>query len=169
MIKRKVCLIGAYAVGKTSLIRQFVSGLFSDGYLTTVGVKINKRSVTVSDQEVLLMIWDLAGRDEFEAVQKSYLRGASGFLYVADGTRRDTLAEVQKEIDLIVPDHPDTPSLLLLNKCDRENDWEVEDGDLTGFQEAGIETLLTSAMTGQNIAEAFDQLTRLMISHDPGN
>ncbi|MDA0812414.1 MAG: GTP-binding protein [Verrucomicrobia bacterium] len=168
MIKRKVCLVGAYAVGKTSLIRQFVTGVFSEDYLTTVGVKIDKRSVTVEGQEVLLMIWDLAGRDEFEAVQKSYLRGASGFLFVADGTRRDTLAEVQKEIALIVPDHPETPAILLLNKCDLENDWEVDDSDLLSFHEAGIETMVTSAMTGQNIAEAFDQLTRLMISRESG-
>ena len=51
MIKKKICLIGAYAVGKTSLVRQFVSGIFSDDYLTTVGVKIDQRKVVIEDGE----------------------------------------------------------------------------------------------------------------------
>ena len=83
MIKKKICLIGEFAVGKTSLIQQYVKGIFSEDYLTTVGVKIDQRQETIAEKKVLLMIWDLAGRDQFANVQKSYLRGADGFLFVA--------------------------------------------------------------------------------------
>ena len=92
MIKKKICLIGSFAVGKTSLTRRFVSNEFSDDYLTTLGVKIERRDVEYGrTKTVNLMIWDLAGRDEFAQVQKSYLVGAAGLLFVADGTRRETL------------------------------------------------------------------------------
>ena len=87
MIQKKICMLGAFAVGKTSLVQRFVKSLFSDRYLTTVGVKIDKKIVTVGDTEVSLVLWDLAGEDEFQSVQTSYLRGASGYLLVIDGTR----------------------------------------------------------------------------------
>lgn len=158
MIKKKVCLIGAYAVGKTSLVRRFVSGLFSDQYLTTIGVKIDQRTVMVGDSEMRLMIWDLAGRDEFESVRKSYLAGAAGFIYVADGTRRETLAEMKVEKAEIDALYPGIPSILLVNKRDLISDWEIDDGSLAALESAGLPVLLTSALTGDNVAEAFDRL-----------
>lgn len=97
MIQKKLCMLGAFAVGKTSLVRRFVQSLFTDKYLTTVGVKIDKKQVVCADKEVALLLWDLYGEDEFQRVQTSYLRGASGLLLVADGTRSAT---VDKAIEL---------------------------------------------------------------------
>ena len=70
---------------------KFRSQYFSDKYLTTVGVKIDKKIVSVDGNEVMLMIWDLAGDDDYQRLQTSYLRGTSGYLLVADGTRLITL------------------------------------------------------------------------------
>ena len=114
MTKKKICLVGSFAVGKTSLVRKFVSGIFSDDYLTTVGVKIDRKTVMVESEEVLLMIWDIAGRDDLQAIQKNYLRGTAGFIFVADGTRKETVDEVLEEVGSIEKDHPDSPKLLLL-------------------------------------------------------
>ena len=86
MIQKKICMIGASGVGKTSLVAKFVHSMFSDKYLTTVGVKIDKKTVSVDGAEVMLMIWDLAGDDDFQRLQTSYLRGTSGYLA---GRRRD--------------------------------------------------------------------------------
>jgi nucleoside-triphosphatase THEP1 len=63
MIQKKVCMVGTSGVGKTSLVAKFVHSIFSDKYLTAVGVKIDKKTVTVDGNEVMLMIWDLAGDD----------------------------------------------------------------------------------------------------------
>src|SRR3954466_4382529 len=101
MIQKKVCMIGKSGVGKTSLVAQFVHSMFSDKYLTTVGVKVDKKSVTIDGTEVTLVIWDLAGDDDFQRLQTSYLRGTSGYVLVADGTRRITLdqaLEVQTRV-----------------------------------------------------------------------
>jgi small GTP-binding protein len=162
MIKKKVCLIGAYAVGKTSLVRQFVSGMFSDNYLSTVGVKIDQRTVVTDGQEVRLMVWDLAGSDEFQKVRKSYLQGAAGILYVADGTRAETLDTIRTEREEVMQRFPGVPSILLINKHDLVNEWEIEAKDLARFREEGLEVLSTSARTGEQVAEAFDMLARRM-------
>jgi len=91
MIQKKVCMIGTSGVGKTSLVVKFVHSIFSEKYLTTVGVKIDKKTVAVDGNEIMLMIWDLAGDDDYQRLQTSYLRGTSGYLLVADGTRLITL------------------------------------------------------------------------------
>jgi len=91
MIQKKVCMVGTSGVGKTSLVAKFVHSIFSDKYLTTVGVKIDKKTVAVDGNEVMLMIWDLAGDDDYQRLQTSYLRGTSGYLLVADGIRQITL------------------------------------------------------------------------------
>ena len=87
MIEKKICMLGASGVGKTSLVSRFVSSIFSDKYLTTVGVKVDKKVVAVDDTQVTLLLWDIYGQDEFQTVKPAYLRGASGYLLVADGTR----------------------------------------------------------------------------------
>ena len=91
MIQKKICMLGGFAVGKTSLVARYVTSLFSEKYLSTVGVKIDKKQVSVDGQDVTLMLWDIYGQDEFQTVQTSQLRGMSGYLLVVDGTRRATL------------------------------------------------------------------------------
>ena len=91
MIQKKICMLGSFGVGKTSLVSRFVYSLFSEQYLSTIGVKIDRKSVVVDDAEVNLLLWDLHGDDEFQRVRASYLRGMSGYLLVADGTRAESL------------------------------------------------------------------------------
>jgi small GTP-binding protein len=163
MIKKKVCLIGAYAVGKTSLIRRFVSGIFSDDYLSTVGVKIDQRALSSGGRDVLMMVWDLAGRDEFQAVQKTYLRGAAGLVYVVDGTRKESLEAVREEITEVEDQYPGVPSMLLVNKYDLMDDWELNDADFEEFRERGWPVLYTSAKTGERVSDAFSDLAAEML------
>ncbi|NEN93649.1 MAG: GTP-binding protein, partial [Okeania sp. SIO3H1] len=90
MISKKICLVGDFGVGKTSLIRKFVDRQFSDQYLSTVGVKISRKKVDLPKIEVeknnflQLLIWDLEGHTKFKAIAPNYLKGASGAIVVAD-------------------------------------------------------------------------------------
>ncbi len=88
MIKKKLCMLGATQVGKTSLVQRFVQTIFSDKYHPTVGVKIDKKQVVLGGRDVSLLLWDVQGEDETYTVRPSYLRGASGYLLVVDGARR---------------------------------------------------------------------------------
>jgi hypothetical protein len=166
MIQKKVCLIGAFAVGKTSLVARFVRSVFSDKYLTTVGVKIERKSVSVADHDISLILWDLHGEDEFQKVRSSYMRGSSGIILVADGTRRETLDKaivLHGEVKAAVGE---VPCVLALNKCDLVHAWEVDDTITAGLQSRGWAPISTSAKTGAGVEETFAALVRRMLGHD---
>jgi len=163
MIKKKICMLGAFSVGKTSLVQQFVKSIFSDKYLTTVGVKIDKKAITVKETEVELLLWDIYGEDEFQKVNTSYLRGASGYFLVVDGTRGntvDTAFKLQKRAEETVGK---IPFILLFNKADIENEWEIAADSLENLSKEGFRVMKTSAKTGLGVEEAFLLLTEIML------
>jgi small GTP-binding protein len=155
MIKKKICMLGIFAVGKTSLVQRFVKSIFSEKYLTTVGVKIDKKTLNVGNQVVDLMLWDLHGEDEFQKLQISYLRGASGYFLVADGTRASTLDGVLRLKETVDKALGKIPFLLLVNKVDLLDEWEVDEGRLARLLEEDWTILKTSAKSGQGVEEAF--------------
>ena len=164
LILKKACMLGSFAVGKTSLISRFVRSIFSDKYLTTVGVKIDKKSMKLGDRELTLMLWDLAGEDEFLQIKMSYLRGSSGYFLVADGTRGSTLdkaielqKKVEKEIGIV-------PFILLINKSDLAHEWEVKEADLQELAGQGWVVLKTSAKEGTGVEQAFQALGERMLT-----
>jgi hypothetical protein len=163
MIQKKICILGAFAVGKTSLVRRFVEDGFDEKYLTTVGVQIKKRSVAINHDTVNLIIWDLAGEDEFQKVQLSYLRGASGYFVVADGTRPTTLDTAKLLQQRVTNTIGAIPFILLINKQDVRDDWDLDDRALAEFTQAGWTIIETSAKTGQGVADAFQQLAEKIL------
>jgi small GTP-binding protein len=162
MLQNKICMLGGFGVGKTSLVSRFVSSIFSDTYLTTVGVKIDKKKVALDSVEMTLMLWDIYGEDELQTVRDSYLRGATGYLLVADGTRHstlDTAVRLQKRAESVIGQ---VPFLLLLNKRDLDREWQVDEGTLVSFVKQGWRVVKTSAKTGEGVEEAFTTLAREM-------
>lgn len=160
MIQKKICMLGSYAVGKTSLVRRFVEGIFSEKYLTTIGVKISKKSIALDDEQVDLILWDLNGQDRFQNVSMSYLRGSAAYLLVADGTRRDTLDVAMSLHERARDTLGAVPFLLLINKQDLADDWELDDEILDDLRDQGWTVLATSAKTGTRVDEAFMTLAR---------
>jgi len=163
MIQKKICLLGGFGVGKTSLVSRYVHSIFSDKYLTTVGVKIDKKSVQVDGTDVDLMIWDIYGQDDYQKVRMSYLRGACGYLLVADGTRRSTLDTALALHDAAQGTVPNASFTLVVNKADLADQWEIADDLLDALVTRGWRVLKTSAKTGADVDEAFVTLARAMI------
>jgi small GTP-binding protein len=157
MLQRKVCLVGSFAVGKTSLLQRFVYSRFSDKYLTTVGVKIDRKIVPTSQGSVSLILWDLAGEDEFQSLQTSYLRGAAGFVVVIDSTRNETLQQSRAHLDYLEEEFPKAGKVILVNKTDLESSWDLEAEEL-GLLEKRYTVFRTSAKTGRCVEEAFHAL-----------
>jgi small GTP-binding protein len=164
MIQKKVCLLGTSGVGKTSLVAQFVHSIFSDKYLTTVGVKIDKKTLSADGTEVTLVIWDLAGDDDFQRLQTSYLRGTSGYLLVADGTRRVTLDQALELRQRVAETLGATPFVLALNKADLAPQWEVDEARMSALAAENFTIIKTSAKEGRGVEEAFAHLARRMTS-----
>ena len=167
MIQKKICMLGAFAVGKTSLVSRYVSSIFSDKYHSTVGVKIDKKQVSVDGHDMTLMLWDVAGQDDFQTVQPSHLRGMSGFLLVADGTRRGTL-EVARQLQQKARDTAGpVPFILLLNKVDLVAEWDIDESLFIKLVDQGWRVIRTSAKTGDGVEAAFTQLARMLAPQMP--
>lgn len=166
MINKKICMLGSFSVGKTSMVQQFVYSLFSDNYLSTVGVKISKKQLSVDGTDLNLVLWDLEGQDDFYGVNTAYLKGAMGALLVIDGTRQETLATAISLRQTMLDTVGDIPHLFLINKADMQGMWEIKDSDLAPLEASGAKYLKTSAKTGENVEEAFTQLARAMLEKD---
>ncbi|MFT5239285.1 MAG: small GTP-binding protein [Candidatus Promineifilaceae bacterium] len=158
VIKKKVCMLGAFSVGKTSLVRQFVTSVFSDKYLTTVGVKVDKKSIALETTDMDLLIWDIYGEDNSQSISPSYLRGSAGNLLVIDGTRRETFdiaVDIDETIERVMGE---LPTVVLINKCDLEENWEISSETIEKMEARGWRVFCTSAKTGQGVEEAFKAL-----------
>jgi small GTP-binding protein len=165
--KAKICLIGATAVGKSSLVARYVSSIFSERYRTTIGVRIETRIVHRPEQSIELVLWDLSGEDEFQNVQPSYLRGASGYLLVVDGTRRETLdvaMTLSKRVSSVVGQ---VPFVAVFNKADLIAEWGIARQDMDAMRRKGWRVVEASAKTGIGVEDAFDQLVDAILGSDP--
>ncbi|MBF2066379.1 MAG: GTP-binding protein [Calothrix sp. C42_A2020_038] len=163
MLQKKICMVGSFATGKTSLVARFVHSIFSEKYQTTVGVKIDKKTVNYKDKELNLILWDLYGEDEFQKVRMSYLRGSSAYLLVVDGTRRNTLEKafgLQVKVEETIGK---VPFVLVLNKSDLSDEWEIEIDEIDDLMQKGWHVIQTSAKTGRGVEEVFQTIARKML------
>lgn len=163
MIQKKICMLGPYAVGKTSLVRRYVESIYSDKYHTTVGVKIDKKVVAAKGQDLTLLLWDIEGAETQHELRKSYLRGASGYLLVADGTRPETLRQAVELQARAAENIGEVPFILLINKADLLDQWAIDEDETGALKERGWEMLTTSAKTGMGVEEAFQLLAGRMM------
>lgn len=172
-ISQKICTIGDFAVGKTSLIRRFVESKFSDNYLSTVGVKISRKIIDLysdkSKKQIKLqfLIWDIEGKTKFKGIAPSYLQGAKGAIIVADVTRQETISNLPEHIDLFFSVNPkNTKIIVAFNKSDTlepEKLIHIIEKSPVAKDERIIATYTTSAKTGKNVDDMFDKLAENII------
>jgi small GTP-binding protein len=151
-------MLGGFSVGKTSLVKRYVHSVFSEAYLTTVGVKIDKKTVDLDGRTVNLILWDLAGEDDINSFRITNLRGAAGYVLVADGTRPSTLDVALSLRERVEAEFGPLPFVLLLNKSDLKEQWAVSDTELAGLRERGWWVQPSSARTGEGVEDAFKDL-----------
>ncbi len=165
IVQKKVCILGDFSVGKTSLVRRYVEGRFDEKYLSTIGVQISRHIVDLGeDEKVSLVIWDVAGSEEFNGKQSSYLQGATGALLVCDLTRKTTLASLRKYMAAMRAVSPQAKFVLLANKNDLIEQFELTQEEVALLADE-IETpwFLTSAKTGEHVEEAFTLLAKVLL------
>jgi len=163
VIQKKVALLGASGVGKTSLVRRFVASIFDEKYLTTIGVKVDKKAVRVGVEDVTLMIWDVAGAEEHFSIPSAYVKGASGYLLIADGTRIDTFAAAAAIIEQMDRDLGPLPFVVVVNKKDLVDAWQADAARLDAMRTRSVAVLISSAKTGEGVEEAFQQLANAIV------
>ena len=171
-LSKKVCLLGDFAVGKTSLVRRFVYDLFDDKYVSTIGVKVSRKTVSLArDDDIVdltMMLWDLAGGEEFARMRASYLRGAAGALMVYDISRPETLSSLRHYLRDLRDINDSCLVVLAANKADlmatsaagEGAAFEAEARSMAAELEAPL--YFTSATSGQSVQAAFNHLGQLL-------
>jgi len=165
MIQKKICMVGLFGTGKTCLVQRYVHSIFSNRYLSTVGVKIDRKEVQVGDQTIKLMLWDLEGRDGVRDVNASYISGAHGVIYVVDGTRPETLDGVYDIRNNVTSALGEIPSVVAFNKTDLTDSWKLDESDETGVGTRGMHGFRTSAKTGDGVEDAFQWLAQATLKN----
>jgi hypothetical protein len=163
ILQKKVCMLGGFGVGKTSLVRRYVESIFDDGYQTTVGVRIDKRVVELDDRRIAIVLWDFAGKDRFSDIRSSHLRGAAGFVVVIDPTRAKTLTTAVEVSGQAREDLGGVPFVVVLNKADLAEAWAF---DISAAGEAfpeNVTIVKTSAKTGMGVEEMFLDLAKKLL------
>ncbi len=172
IISKKICLIGDFSVGKTSLIHRFVDRQFSDKYLSTVGVKISRKSIDIGDLEqykyhkIQLLIWDIEGSNKFKGISTSYFQGATGAIIVGDVTRPESLENISEHMKYFSKANPQGKMIIALNKSDLiDIEYLEKYRQIYSFQDNDnfILTYSTSAKTGLNVDEIFQTLAKKLI------
>ncbi|BCO20429.1 GTP-binding protein [Alteromonas sp. KC3] len=158
MIQKKICILGPTGVGKTSLTKQFVEGIFSEKYKTTIGVKIDKKHVHENDSDVQLLIWDLEGIDRYCGFNPRYLRGASAYIIVVDQTRSQSLLEGMEILELARDHYPNVPAFFVVNKTDLPTSWHWSEEELASYAQKFAALIKTSAKTGENVDKLFNTI-----------
>ncbi|MGQ9867133.1 MAG: Rab family GTPase [Pseudanabaenaceae cyanobacterium] len=157
-IAKKVCLLGDFGVGKTSLLRRYVEGRFDDRYLSTVGVKISRKEVVHDLHKVQLIVWDVEGNTKFRGIAPTYMQGAASALIAADVTRPDSIAFVLECLSQFLQINPKGTAAIALNKADLVPEEVVQRQILQLQKDLSKEILAvlpTSAKTGRNVETAF--------------
>ncbi|MCG8326139.1 MAG: GTP-binding protein [Chitinophagales bacterium] len=160
MISRKVLITGSFAVGKTSLFRRFIHNEFSEKYLTTIGVKVDKKELVIDDTPISLVLWDIAGEISQEKVPRTYFLGASAVIYVFDLTRPRTQINMEQDIQLLQQLLPGCIIKIIGNKKDL-----MDDVDLLTIESVRTPDFFTSAKTGENVPELFETIAQELLSN----
>jgi len=155
MISKKVILTGSFGVGKTSLFNQFIYNKFSDKYLTTIGVKVNKKTIEINGRELSLLLWDIAGEVSQDKVPVSYFLGASGIIYVFDLTRPSTYKNIEEDLAYLQKIIKGGIIKVVGNKKDLVNAEQLAEVK----EEISVPwDIITSAKTGENVEDLFSTL-----------
>ena len=158
----KILTIGESGVGKTCILRRFVENKFLKNHLATIGIDFKTKNLIINNQEIKLKIWDTAGQERFRNITTQYYKGADGIVLVYDVTDEASYEKIKDWMDQIVANtqEGEIGLVLLGNKCDMEPRAVSEEQGIKMAEDLKISYFETSALNGQGIKEAFEQLTR---------
>ncbi len=168
--QKKICLLGDGAVGKTSLIRKYVMNVFDDKYIATVGTKVSRKEMVIvhpkteMEVDLTLMIWDVVGQKQYQKLRMMYYQGANGAIVVCDISRKDTLEGLHDWASSIRQGLGDIPLVFLVNKIDLIGQRQMSDDQIKEMADRySSEFMFTSALSGQNVENAFERIGELML------
>lgn len=166
-ISKKICMLGSFGVGKTSLVRRFIHDEFFEDYHSTMGVHIQKKSIALTkdaSSEINLILWDIAHIEDFNRMIKDYFRGSSGAIVVFDVTRPQSFQETDIYLKPFLELSPKSKLIFVGNKIDLVDKKSYNMEQLLQISKAYKSlSLLTSAKTSESVEELFHELASLLV------
>ena len=161
----KVMLLGDASVGKTSLTLRYISGFFLEDLKLTIGVDFYSKTTDFNGKKVKLQIWDFGGEERFRFLLSQYCKGANGAFFLYDITKSVTLDHLPDWTQIIREHAGDIPIMLIGSKKDLEEfrDVSTEDGDLAAKKYNLRSFMELSSKTGENVEQAFEIMTKILI------
>ncbi|MDM8526812.1 Rab family GTPase [Anaerolineales bacterium HSG24] len=168
-LQKKVCLLGEFAVGKTSLVRRFIEGVFEDKYLSTIGTKVSRKKFQFSKGTqnigLTMLIWDLAGGEKFDRMMRNYYRGSAGAIIVCDLTRPETTQALERYAQDFWSINANAPLVVVGNKADLVDERRVSDEELAvAAKKCQANYFVSSAKTGKDVETLFEALGQKIIA-----
>ncbi len=162
----KIIIVGEPAVGKTSLVKKFVSGQFAKDYRSSIGTNIFIKKINLKNiGKVTIQLWDIAGQERWINMRRSYYVGSKGVLIVGDLTRKNTFDQIRHFWVPDVKQHCEVaPIVLLANKNDLEKELSEKEINSLGKEINAISIVYTSAKTGENVEMAFKIISEQVIN-----
>ena len=150
-------IVGDMGVGKSCLLLQFTENKFRQKHELTIGVEFGGKMIDINNKKIKIQIWDTAGQEAFQAITRSYYKGAIGALLVYDITRKDTFSHITKWLEVVKSYSAKKICIILIgNKIDLENKRQVSKENGENFaKKNGILFLETSAKTAERVNDAF--------------
>lgn len=169
-ISKKICMLGTFGVGKTSLVRQFVYQKFDERYLSTIGVQISNKTIEPLREpqsgrivQINLILWDLAHLEKFDAVVKNYFHGSHGAVIVYDLTRPQTFGDYEALTEPFFGANPNAKVVLVGNKIDLSENDESRQELSARAERLNCSCFFTSAKTGQDVERMFTTLAESLL------
>ena len=162
--KLKVVVVGDSGVGKTNLIKRFVSNTYNPNTKATVGVEFLSKSYKINDQVFKIEIWDTAGQERYKSITAAYYKGAKGALIVYDITQKDSFENINKWMSEVRDKSTkDLKILIVGNKTDLVDERQVSTEEaLSKAKELESPVMEASALDGSNVKAAFYDLLKEM-------
>ena len=161
----KLILIGDSCVGKSNILLKYLKNQFNENSKTTIGVEFGTKNIIINNKRIKIQIWDTAGQERYLSITSAYYKGAKGALIVYDITRKNTFDNIDKWItDLKLNGDENICIIILGNKSDLIDKREINKND--GIKKAEMYKtafLETSALNGDNISKAFDELIEQIV------
>ena len=163
----KILILGDARVGKTSILLRYIDNKFETDSLSTLGVDVKYKYVTLNNKKIRMNIWDTAGQDRFKTIAKNYFKGANAVIFVFDVNHKNTIEKIKFWINSVKDNSSnDIIEVIVGNKIDIEGKREVTKEQMQSLgQDVNIETFETSAKTGEGINEVFNYLVTNLIKN----
>ncbi|UCD01958.1 MAG: GTP-binding protein [Promethearchaeota archaeon] len=160
----KILITGNASVGKTSLLRRYVDGLFDESSIMTVGVDFFIKELDFDNARCLLQLWDLGGQERFRYLLESFVMGARGALLLFDSTNMPLIQDILEWVNIARLHDINLPILLVGTKVDLEGLIAVDDESAIHIKNTFnmLDYIKTSAKTDYNIEKGFEILIKYL-------